>query len=119
VGSSLRHELAAADTPEVNIELLKRSFEAWEQRWRELKRQREEQDDEWWSGYHEHLRSEAWRDKRQRVLLRAGGICEGCGAQQAHDIHHLTYRHMGDEFLFELVAVCRECHERYHGRQFT
>jgi hypothetical protein len=81
--------------------------------------EREEQDARWWDRYHAHLRSEAWRDKRQRALLRAGGICEGCGARQAVDIHHLTYRRMGDECLFDLVAVCRECHEKCHGRQFT
>jgi 5-methylcytosine-specific restriction endonuclease McrA len=121
-GASLRHELAAPDTPEVDTELLRRSIrtreEAREERWREFRRQREEEEVKWWERYHTHLRSEAWREKRQRVLLRAGCICEGCGARQASDIHHLTYKHMGDEFLFEVVAICRECHERYHGRQF-
>jgi hypothetical protein len=69
VGSSLRHELAAPDTPEA----------AWEERLRELQRQREEKNSRWWDRYHARLRSEAWREKRQRVLLRAGGIARAAG----------------------------------------
>ena len=35
----------------------------------------------------------------------------------ATQAHHLTYEHMGDEFLWELKAVCRPCHERWHGTE--
>lgn len=51
--------------------------------------------------------------KRARVLLRAGRKCEGCG-EEATQVHHLTYEHVFEEFLFELIAVCRGCHERLH-----
>jgi 5-methylcytosine-specific restriction endonuclease McrA len=30
-------------------------------------------------------------------------------------VHHLTYQNAGNEFLWELVAICRECHARYHA----
>jgi hypothetical protein len=29
-------------------------------------------------------------------------------------VHHLTYAHVFNEFLFELMAVCDECHDRLH-----
>lgn len=28
--------------------------------------------------------------------------------------HHLTYAHVTQEFLFELVAICGDCHARVH-----
>jgi 5-methylcytosine-specific restriction endonuclease McrA len=64
--------------------------------------------------YKQYLQSEAWRRRRELVLRRALGICEGCGQASATEVHHLTYDHVGNEFLWELVAICRDCHERYH-----
>jgi 5-methylcytosine-specific restriction endonuclease McrA len=48
------------------------------------------------------------------VLQRANGHCEGCGQRKAVQVHHLTYEHVGQEFLWELRAVCSECHDRLH-----
>jgi hypothetical protein len=65
--------------------------------------------------YKEYIRSRAWDTKRVLVLKRANYTCEGCGMKgKPLDVHHKTYKNLGDEFLFELVAVCRECHERIH-----
>lgn len=65
--------------------------------------------------YAEYLNSEEWWQRRTRVLERSNGLCEGCRNDEATDVHHLTYAHAGDEFLFELVALCAPCHERIHG----
>jgi 5-methylcytosine-specific restriction endonuclease McrA len=65
--------------------------------------------------YDEYLKGLEWTSKREKVFARAGGLCEGCGQRPAEDVHHLTYRHIYNEFLFELVAVCRMCHDRIHG----
>lgn len=64
--------------------------------------------------YVQHLQSPKWRSIRSRVMQRAGGQCEGCGQSAAREVHHLTYDHLGDELLFELVALCGLCHERAH-----
>jgi len=69
---------------------------------------------EWWTTYNSYLKTTAWRLKRQAVLTRANNWCEGCAARQATQVHHLTYEHVGDELLFELVAVCETCHRRIH-----
>lgn len=61
--------------------------------------------------------SESWREKRVLVMNRAGGVCEGCGLRDAAQVHHLHYRTFGNEFLWDLRAVCRECHERIHNIQ--
>ena len=70
-----------------------------------------------WQRYDEYLLSEKWKQKRQRVMLRADGQCEGCGEKPATEVHHLTYANCFDEFLFELAAVCHTCHIRYHKQR--
>ena len=68
----------------------------------------------WPELYADYLKSQQWADKRDRVLRRANYHCEGCAQRPATDVHHLTYEHVTQEFLFELVALCRECHARVH-----
>lgn len=63
-------------------------------------------------GYSDYIRSDAWRAKRELVLKRCGGICEGCGVNKAIEVHHATYYHLFNEFLFELLGLCHSCHER-------
>lgn len=62
--------------------------------------------------YNSYLNSDKWRQKRAAVLRRAAGVCEGCGFAGAVEVHHKTYEHIFDEPLFDLVAICRKCHER-------
>jgi 5-methylcytosine-specific restriction endonuclease McrA len=70
--------------------------------------------DGFWPRYREYLQGDVWRAKRARVLERAGGLCEGCREQPATQVHHLHYRRVFDELLFDLVAVCDECHAKLH-----
>lgn len=88
------------------------------ERWRHQQAAvRMEADSDWRRRYDAHLRSEKWRLLRLRVMRRCRGMCEGCGVEKAVQVHHLSYEHMGDEFLWELAAVCLGCHERVHGRE--
>jgi hypothetical protein len=64
--------------------------------------------------YDQYMKSPEWRERRSQVLQRCKGICEGCGKNHAVQVHHLTYERLGDEMLFDLVAVCLHCHERLH-----
>ena len=63
-----------------------------------------------------YMNSPAWKDLRRLVMERAQGLCEGCRQADAAEVHHLSYEHLGHEFLFELVALCRDCHSRYHAK---
>ena len=67
--------------------------------------------------YGDYLSSDIWKKKRNKVMERANGICEGCGDSPAVEVHHISYEHVEHEFLFELVAVCSECHDRIHATQ--
>ncbi len=64
--------------------------------------------------YKEYLQSLEWDAKRRRVLRRAGGLCEGCLERPATQVHHHNYQNLGSEFMWQLSAVCNECHERLH-----
>lgn len=65
--------------------------------------------------YSKYLQSDKWKAKRAKVMRRANNICEGCREAKATEVHHLTYIHLKDELLFELVALCHECHARCHA----
>lgn len=62
--------------------------------------------------YSEYLKSDAWKAKRALVLKRCGGVCEGCGVVPATEVHHCHYDHLFNEFLFELLGLCHDCHDR-------
>lgn len=79
-----------------------------------LDRERERCRTEWWRHYNAYLETPEWKRKRQLVLLRAQGVCEGCREAEAVQVHHLSYSDVGEEFLFQLAAMCRKCHERWH-----
>lgn len=66
----------------------------------------------WWERYDRYLKSERWKKKRVAVLARDGKVCRACLVREASQAHHLSYEHVGDEPLFDLVAVCSECHDR-------
>ncbi len=69
-----------------------------------------------WQRYDAYINSPRWRVVREKVMRRAGGVCEGCAEHPAEHVHHLTYDRLGAEMLFDLVAVCRACHGRIHKR---
>jgi len=64
--------------------------------------------------YDVYLSSDEWANKKSKIMQRANHLCEGCGDAKAQVVHHMTYKNVGHEFLFELVALCNSCHDRYH-----
>ena len=64
----------------------------------------------WWDAYAEYLESDQWREKRQRVLARDNFMCQACHRRRATQVHHLTYRHVRNEPLFDLASICDVCH---------
>ena len=63
--------------------------------------------------YKKYLESTNWKEKRRRVLERDGNLCI-CGERAIH-VHHKTYENLGQERLSDLVALCKNCHDGYHG----
>jgi hypothetical protein len=122
VGGSQRHALATPDTPEVDPNQLIIRDERRERKWLQGRQEftkweqaRQQEDEDWWRRYNEYLETDKWRKLRQLVFQRDNGICQGCYAAPATQVHHLTYKNVCNEFLWELTSVCDECHTRYHG----
>lgn len=90
--------------------------ERWERTTSVYAEGRENQNAAFWRFYNKYINSDAWRTKRQQAIQRAAGSCAGCNASLRSPIHvhHLTYDHLGDELLFELVVICERCHQKLH-----
>ena len=63
----------------------------------------------------EYQKTPEWGARRRNVLLRAGYRCELCYASGRLQVHHRTYDRYGNELLSDLIALCRSCHQRFHG----
>jgi hypothetical protein len=122
-GESLAHALATVGTPELDLRAARAAQEneqnEHEREWRERAEQRErewqQKNEQWWDWYNEYLQSPEWWKLHTLVMERDGHLCQGCRKRPATQAHHLSYKHVGKEFLFELIAVCDECHNRFHG----
>lgn len=67
--------------------------------------------------YHNYLLSEQWGDIRRQVITRDNSLCRICGGGAYGcdaNIHHLTYRNIGNENLSDLVNLCPACHYEIH-----
>lgn len=82
---------------------------------REISR-RDQENDKRRDEYQQYLKTPKWRAIAAKVMDRANGICEGCLDASASEVHHVSYQHVGNEFAFELLALCRTCHERWHNK---
>jgi len=75
-------------------------------------------DEEPVNDYEEYLKSDYWHEVREVMACRNAYRCEMCDKQIKlcdANIHHTSYKHLGDENLDELVFLCRDCHEKVHG----
>jgi hypothetical protein len=66
-----------------------------------------------------YYKTTEWSAKRAKVLQRDRNTCQICGAH-TFIVHHLTYAHFRDEYLFELVSLCGPCHQgKYHPEKMV
>ena len=64
-----------------------------------------------------------WQKIREKALRRDNNECQWCKKKgkvvKATVIHHIKEADEYPDLFFELpnlISVCRECHEKYHGR---
>jgi hypothetical protein len=70
---------------------------------------------EWRLIYDTYIKSEKWRQKAAMVKKRDNNICQACLSAPAQAVHHLSYKNLTNEPLFELVSVCHACHSQIHN----
>lgn len=68
--------------------------------------------------YKQYLQTPHWRAFRANVLARARGYCAQCRESRQLEVHHLHYETLGDERESDVSALCHECHEAEHGREW-
>ena len=60
--------------------------------------------------YKKYMRSKEWEEKRQQRLEIDGHKCAMCGRLESKckdglQIHHVSYRHLGNEDVFTLSLI--------------
>jgi len=64
--------------------------------------------------YKNYLNSEHWKNVRQNKHLCNNFLgkdcCSICGSREKLEIHHLTYKNLGNENNKTLRIVCHRCH---------
>jgi 5-methylcytosine-specific restriction endonuclease McrA len=116
-----RDALSPADrakAPPFDEELPERRWQQQKERFAALRQARAEEEAEkncqWWTQYNRYLQTPEWKALRTKILQRSP-VCEGCGVRSAVSAHHVTYERVGREMLFDLRAVCQQCHDRIHS----
>jgi 5-methylcytosine-specific restriction endonuclease McrA len=66
--------------------------------------------------YSDYLRSDHWADvkRRYRASKLNKGRCHSCREKKPCDLHHRTYKRLGEERLTDLFLLCRDCHSELH-----
>lgn len=69
------------------------------------------------ASYRDYLNSELWKNNRRRFLESGffNGKCKICHCRSSRiEIHHRSYKRIGQEMLIDMIGVCPECHEAIH-----
>lgn len=79
----------------------------------------EQKNSEWWTRYRQYLKSDEWQWVRNECIRRDKKCCS-CGKsyEKGFEVHHMTYRHVGEGDINELESVCllcRACHFQAHN----
>ncbi len=67
--------------------------------------------------YQQYLRSNHWKETRARYIKTSYDgqtKCKMCASYGSIELHHLTYRNLGEERKRDLVGLCPDCHELVH-----
>jgi 5-methylcytosine-specific restriction endonuclease McrA len=67
--------------------------------------------------YQEYLQTKHWKELRQKMLKKAKHKCRLCHAEnKTLNVHHKTYKHIGNEKLTDLIVLCQDCHAKHHDK---
>lgn len=102
--------------PVINTELRDSYFKRkHEQKSTLFKKFSDQKRDRWFNHYSDYLKSPEWEEKRLLVLKRDKYLCQCCLDSYATQVHHKSYEFVdlkGSEPAFDLVAICKPCHDK-------
>lgn len=67
-----------------------------------------------------YFETEHWQNLRSRVYSFHNGICQMCNRLVKFEdcnIHHKTYKFLGNEGVRQLMLLCENCHQEIHGQR--
>lgn len=68
--------------------------------------------------YKRYLKTNHWQTTR--FLIKATKRkCNLCGSKKNLNVHHKTYRNIGNESERDLLLVCKDCHNELHKRSLS
>ena len=70
--------------------------------------------DLWAAKYQAYLESDAWKNKRARVLAHWRNRCAICNSSDHLHVHHRSYERLFNELPTDLIPLCADCHELHH-----
>jgi 5-methylcytosine-specific restriction endonuclease McrA len=62
-----------------------------------------------------YLESSRWAILRDEARERFDNRCAICYSEEEIEVHHRTYDRLGDEWVSDLVPLCADCHQKFHG----
>jgi len=62
----------------------------------------------------EYIDSKEWKSIRNRRIIIDESKCVLCKKNHRLNVHHLTYKRMYQEHLFDLITLCCNCHRAVH-----
>lgn len=68
--------------------------------------------------YLAYIISPEWRKKRVQAFTHYGKKCSKCPMKTHLQVHHLSYKNLGNEPMEDLCILCKGCHQKEHGRKF-
>jgi hypothetical protein len=68
------------------------------------------------SEYHKYLASREWALLKEQTKSRSRGKCERCTTGTHDATHHISYEHLGNETIDDLLGVCEACHKYLSGK---
>lgn len=63
--------------------------------------------------YKQYIQSKEWRLKRLQAIERDDNRCRVCNSGIKLDVHHRTYKRLGDELSNDLTTLCKACHDLF------
>lgn len=65
--------------------------------------------------YADYIKSKEWQATRQRIFRRDDFRCVRCGCSKNLEVHHITYKNLGEEKDDDLATLCDKCHNDIHN----
>lgn len=66
--------------------------------------------------YADYLLSTHWKLLKRRFKTSDKIKCPGCRCRYRLDLHHVSYKRLGEELPTDIIGLCRDCHYKIHQK---